>query len=184
MPCMPLLYSLGPPSVPQCTPGVSPSADGGGLFGTDGLMGCGRVLRDDFINADERLAFVALFERSMTGLFHQGAQTSFAPESKSSAKHMGAAGRDVFFQVQERVRSAIKADFGVAELYSAGSLLMRIWAPDMIPADGMDIDPAHKTDNVHVDKANRASYDYSALLYINGHCHAPREWRASHDVEL
>ena len=33
----------------------------------------------------------------------------------------------------------------------------------------MDVEPGHRYWNAHVDKANRASYDYSALLYLNSH---------------
>ena len=36
----------------------------------------------------------------------------------------------------------------------------------------MDVEPGHRYWNAHVDKANRASYDYSALLYLNSHCSA------------
>ena len=111
------------------------------------------------------------FERTMRGLFHQGAQTSFAPEAKSSLRYMGATGHALYSEVLERVRRQIMHDFGVAELYSAGSLMMRIWADERVPADGMDVEPGHKYNGTHVDKANRASYDYSALLYLNSYCH-------------
>eukprot|EP00966_Prymnesium_polylepis_P164178 3796200-Prymnesium_polylepis.1 len=59
-----------------------------------------------------------------------------------------------------------------AQLFSAGALFTRIWSDELTPADGMDVDPGHRYWNAHVDKANRASYDYSALLYLNSHCAA------------
>ena len=70
-----------------------------------------------------------------------------------------------------RVREQIAIDFRVPRLYSAGMLLTRIWADDLIPDDGMDVEPGHAYANPHVDKANRASYDYSALLYLNTQVH-------------
>ena len=163
--CEPLLYGLGLPEVPQCTP-LAPSADAARP------MGCGRVVRDHFLDEDEQTALITTVERTMRGLFHQGAQTSFAPEAKSAARHMGAAGHALFASVLQRVRRTLESDFGVARLYSAGSLLTRIWADERVPRDGMDVEPGHRYDNPHVDKANRASYDYSALLYLNSHCHA------------
>ena len=109
--------------------------------------------------------------RVTTSTFHQGAQTSFAPESQAAVKQMGAGGHALFQAVLQRVRATVEDDFGVGPLYSAGSLLTRIWAEDLVPHDGMDVEPGHRYDLPHVDKANRASYDYSALLYLNSHCH-------------
>eukprot|EP00900_Chrysochromulina_parva_P012192 jgi/Chrpa1/20974/Chrysochromulina_OHIO_Genome00008882-RA len=163
--CEPLLYGLGLPAVPRCTP-LAPSADAARP------MACGRVMRDHFLDENEQTALITTVERTMRGLFHQGAQTSFAPEAKSAARHMGAAGHALFASVLQRVRRTLESDFGVARLYSAGSLLTRIWADERVPRDGMDVEPGHRYDNPHVDKANRASYDYSALLYLNSHCHA------------
>ena len=142
--CEPLLYGLGLPVVPQCTP-TGPSRV------SDGAMGCGRVLRDGFIDATEQALLLATVERAMRGLFHQGAQTSFAPDAKSALKHMGSTGHALFGEVQARVRRALEADFGLGRLYSAGSLLTRIWADDRVPRDGMDVDPGHKYDTPHVD---------------------------------
>ena len=48
--------------------------------------------------------------------------------------------------------------------------MSRIWADAIIPDDNMDVEPGHRYWNPHADKANRASYDYSALLYLNTHC--------------
>ena len=166
MPCDYSLYGLGLPGVAQCTPAPS----GGALP----PKGCARVLRDGFLDVGEQEALIATFERAMRNLFHQGGQTSFAPDAASAARQMGASGHALFRDVLRRVQATIAADFGLPALYSAGSLLTRIWADDQIPDDGMNIEPGHKYWNAHVDKANRASYDYSALLYLNAHCASAR----------
>ena len=162
VPCDYSLYGLGLPGVAQCTP-----APRGGALPP---KGCARVLRDGFLDVGEQEALIATFERAMRNLFHQGGQTSFAPDAASAARQMGAPGHALFRDVLRRVQATIAADFGLPALYSAGSLLTRIWADDQIPDDGMNIEPGHKYWNAHVDKANRASYDYSALLYLNAHC--------------
>jgi hypothetical protein len=48
---------------------------------------------------------------------------------------MGAAGHALFASVLQRVRRTLESDFGVARLYSAGSLLTRIWADERVPRD-------------------------------------------------
>ena len=162
--CDERLYSIGPPAVPQCTPAVP--AAGGTVAGAR----CARVLRDGFLSRTEQRDMIATLERAMRGLFHQGAQTSFAPEARSSLKYMGAAGHALFQTVSARVRASLEADFGAERLHPAGALFTRIWADHLVPADGMDVAPGHAYDGPHVDKANRASYDYSALLYLNTKC--------------
>lgn len=148
--CEPLLYRLGPPAVPQCTPAIAAAADAGLSGASRSVEGrrCARVLRDGFISAEEAEALIGVVERSMAGLFHQGAQTSFAPDARSAVKQMGAAGRALFAEVQERVRRSIAADFGLPALYGAGTLFTRIWADELIPADGMDVEPGHRYDNL------------------------------------
>ena len=175
--CQPLLYTLGLPAVPNCTPAIG-ARDGGGAGGGDGggMMPCGRAVIDGLLDEGERLSMLGVFERTMRGLFHQGAITSFAPESKSAPRHMGVDGVQLFENVSARVRRAIEAEFGTT-VYPAGALLTRIWADHLVPDDGMDVSPGHAYAKPHVDKANRASYDYSALLYINSHC----SWASSTD---
>jgi len=106
----------------------------------------------------------------MRNLFHQGAQTSFAPEAKSAVRQLGTEGHAYLSDVHRRVREQIALDFRLPALYSAGMLLTRIWADDKVPDDGMEVEKGHAYWNPHVDKANRASYDYSALLYLNTQC--------------
>ena len=145
VPCDYSLYGLGLPGVAQCTP-----APRGGALPP---KGCARVLRDGFLDVGEQEALIATFERAMRNLFHQGGQTSFAPDAASAARQMGASGHALFRDVLRRVQATIAADFGLPALYSAGSLLTRIWADDQIPDDGMNIEPGHKYWNAHVDKA-------------------------------
>ena len=174
--CDPRLYQLGLPPVAGCTPALGPAlgramGSGSGATGaaSSTTMPCGRAMRDHVITAVEARTMLAVVERTMRGLFHQGASTSFAPASKGAAKHLGRDGMALYGNISQRVQAAVEAEFGTT-VYSAGSLFTRLWADDAIPSDGMDVAPGHAYSNPHVDKANRASYDYSALLYLNAHC--------------
>ena len=118
---------------------------------------------------------IELMERGMRRLYHQGAQTSFAPDAGDSLARLGEGAVGLYKEVVSRVKQTIIAGFNLTDLYSAGTLFTRIWADDLVPADGMDVDPGHHYWNPHVDKANRASYDYSALLYLNSHCETTDE---------
>ena len=184
--CEPTLYRLGMSPVQGCSPLTAEASeyphyvDGGShalpeepslLRRHGGDVGCGRVVRDGLLDRKEQLGLIASFERAMRSLFHQGAQTSFAPEAKSAVRQLGTEGHAYLMDVHRRVREQIAIDFRVPRLYSAGMLLTRIWADDLIPDDGMDVEPGHAYANPHVDKANRASYDYSALLYLNTQVH-------------
>ena len=59
----------------------------------------------------------------MRNLFHQGAQTSFAPEAKSAVRQLGPEGHAYLSDVHRRVREQIALDFRLPALYSAGMLL-------------------------------------------------------------
>ena len=61
VPCDPTLYALGTPASPQCTPAAGPRRR------------CGRVVRDEFIDAKEQRLLIESMERAMRGLYHQGA---------------------------------------------------------------------------------------------------------------
>lgn len=161
--CIPTLYELDV-SQARCTPSVRPK--------NSSVMpvGCSRWMRDGFINATESRLLIGAMDRAMRGLFHQGAQTSIAPEAGGVRKQLGEDGYRIFWDVIRRVRTTIEYDHAAGPLYIAGSLMTRIWADERVPRDGMDVDPKHAYWNPHVDKANRASYDFSALLYLNSHC--------------
>ncbi|KAL1504025.1 hypothetical protein AB1Y20_010439 [Prymnesium parvum] len=183
--CDDRLYRLGLAPVVQCTPSGGPSGsledgkaveiDQNGSSSTFHPLrgGCGRVLHDGFLSQSEQLHLIALVEDSMRGMYHQvyeGAQTSFAAGAASAKKQLGSMGVALVDEIIRRVMDTIKRDFGISQIFSAGLLFSRIWEDALIPADGMDAQPGHRYWNTHVDKANRASYDYSALLYLNSHC--------------
>ena len=103
--CDKQLYELGLAPVAHCTPAVSATSSSHG----DVVPGvpCARHVRDHFLSTSEQIAMVAVLERAMKGLFHQGAATAFAPEAASSIKHMGADGARLFANVSRRVRQAL-----------------------------------------------------------------------------
>ena len=112
---------------------------------------------------------IRVTERAMKGVEHLGGRTSFAPSALNEAWKMGSDGVALFANVSARVQAAVEAEFGTT-IYYAGALLTRIWADPLIPDRRVDVAPGSHYTNPHVDKANRASYDYSALLYLNSHC--------------
>jgi hypothetical protein len=166
--CIPALYHLDRPTGGRCTPAELPVAGAPAV-----AIGCSRWLRDGFLQPSEARLLVSGMERAMRGLFHQGGQTSLAPDTESARRQMGEDSHALYRDVARRVRLTVEADHGARPLYPAGALLTRIWAADRTPHDGMDVDPGHAYWRPHVDKANRASYDYSALLYFNTHCAMP-----------
>jgi len=163
--CIPALYHLDRPIGGRCTPAALPDAGEPSV-----AVGCSRWLRDSFIQPAEARILVGGMDRAMRGLFHQGGQTSLAPDTESARRQMGEDAHALYRDVARRVLHSVEADHGVGPLYPAGALLTRIWAVDRTPHDGMDVEPGHAYWNPHVDKANRASYDFSALLYLNSHC--------------
>jgi len=54
---------------------------------------------------------------------------------------MGEEAHGLYRDILLRVQAAVERDHGAAPLYSAGSLLTRIWATDRVPNDGMDVEP-------------------------------------------
>lgn len=71
------------------------------------------------------------------------------------------------FQVQALVARHFHED---RSLYLAGSLLTRLQPKPMVEAGGHP--ETYHYDVSHVDKANVASYDYSAVLYLNTKRHS------------
>ena len=98
----------------------------------------------------------------------QGGQTSLAPDSDSSAERLGEFAFGQFKELQARMQRELERRFNVPRLYDAGALFTRIEGQERL--DHWNLEPGHKYWNLHVDKANRHSYDYSALLYLNSHC--------------
>ena len=138
--------------------------------------GCARVLRDGFLDVGEQEALSPRSSACATSSTRAAGRRS--PDAASAARQW-ARRAALFRDVLRRVQATIAADFGLPALYSAGSLLTRIWADDQIPDDGMNIE-RHKYWNAHVDEANRASYDYSALLYLSAHCAAAAAFDHEH----
>lgn len=124
---------------------------------------CGRLVVDHFASAAESSEMVMAMDRSFEGLFHQGEETLLVPEADSRSR-MGAAAFDLTVNLLERVRLSVSQLLNVTDLFYSGSLLKRMDFPPI--DDAMQLDPSHNSSNPHVDKANIASYDWSALLYF------------------
>lgn len=124
---------------------------------------CGRLIADDFATAAETSEMVAAMDRSFKGLYHQGEETLLVPEADSKYR-MGDSAFNLTVTLLERVRLGVARFLNASDLFYSGSLLKRMDYPPL--DDGMQLDPSHDSSNPHVDKANIASYDWSALLYL------------------
>jgi len=140
-------------SVKGCSPGSS-----------EGCLPCGRFIMEGFATRSEQEQMISVMDHSFQGLFHQGDETLLVPDTDSRDR-MGAAGFQLTGQLLERARITIASRLNISRLYYSGSLLKRMDHPFL--DDGMQIDQNHDSANPHVDKANIASYDWSALLYLN-----------------
>ena len=109
----------------------------------------------------------------------QGGQTSIAPDSESSAERLGDSAFRQFKSLQAKMQIELESRFNVPKLYDAGALFTRIEGHERL--DHWNLEPGHKYWNLHVDKANRHSYDYSALLYLNSHCANVSSCNFKHD---
>lgn len=125
---------------------------------------CFRHVRDGFALASEARVLRDAFESASKVLFHRAGSTSLVPDA-SAVSHLGAAGLRVATQLKERTRRAFMERLGVERLYDSGALLSRLTSEHR--ADEWEADAAYDYSTPHVDKANIASYDYSALLYLN-----------------
>eukprot|EP00750_Incisomonas_marina_P014994 INCI18048.1.p1 GENE.INCI18048.1~~INCI18048.1.p1 ORF type:complete len:436 (-),score=84.22 INCI18048.1:545-1741(-) len=136
------------------------------LAGSDTYAGrCERVAVDAFANRQECEFVVAATKRAFVGLFHQGGATSLVPDA-SSRDRLGKVGFEFIQSLRNRAKAKLKELFGIKHLFDSGALLTRLTAD--YQNDEWDMDPNHKYWNAHIDKANIASYDYSALLYLSG----------------
>lgn len=135
-----------------------------------------RCVVDDFASPEECRNICGYCVRGMHCMFRRGGQTSLAVSRELLARRMDADGAALICSMVERARQRIIQDFGLSEraaleaepvLYESGALLTRLcarWEHDMWEISGEDDHPYW---NAHVDKANVASYDYGALLYLN-----------------
>lgn len=112
----------------------------------------------------------------MDGQAHDAGKTSFAPLARTSIKYVSEEQRDHFTSLVRRVQAEVEVQFGVNRLFHAGSLLMRIWAPSLIPPGLLDRDAFHEYWVQHSDKESRSSYDFSAL-----NANRTQDWLAPFD---
>lgn len=143
--------------IPRCSPGV-------GLE----TLPCQRFVWDEFVTPDEGRQMIELMEKGFQGLFHQGPETLLVPESEARGR-LGDVGFRLTVELLDRVRRAVEDAMNIsttgATVYYSGSLMKRMEMP--IRRGPMQVEAEHNSWNPHVDKANIASYDYSALLYFN-----------------
>ena len=144
---------------------------------------CQRVVRDNLASHQECQLVAVAADRAMVGLFHQGGATAMVPDdvrteagtqkgssrSKKNKKtsRLGTTASQTIAELAARVKASVEFDHGLPQgsLYSSGSLLTRLKAD--YENDIWERNHSHVYWNFHVDKANIASYDYSALLYLN-----------------
>ena len=128
---------------------------------------CRRIVRDSFAALSYCTQLREATERAMVNLFHRGGSTSLAPVHGKSAERLGVKGSSIFNLLLNKVRLQIMQDFGLDVLYNSGALLTRLVGEEEVAADEWEMERGHVYWNAHVDKANIATYDYSALLYLN-----------------
>merc|ERR1712048_436436 len=138
-------------SIPGCSPGPTGPP-------------CMRLVVDNVASPEEQVHMVETMDKAFEGLFHQGPQTLLVPES-DSAPRMGMEGFLLTSRLLERVRLRVAEALNISEVFYSGSLLKRMDYPPL--QDDMQLDLNYDANNPHVDKANIASYDWSALLYFN-----------------
>jgi hypothetical protein len=101
----------------------------------------------------------------MESLFHQGGATSLVPDAAAKTR-LGALAFAAIQSLRASARAAVEAKHGLApgSLHDSGALLTRLISNP--PEDVWELNRSHMYWNSHVDKANIASYDWSALLYL------------------
>ena len=125
-----------------------------------------RLAKDEFVSRDEAEVICQATDRAMKNLFHRGGSTSLVPD-ETAAERLGPSVFDTIQKLKERVLTFVKEQYAIEDhVYHAGSMLTRLTV-NFDPGDGWEVDPNYDYSNPHVDKANRAAYDYSALLYLN-----------------
>lgn len=139
-------------TVPGCTPSVK--------------MGppCGRLVADGIVSEAESASLRAVMDSAFEGLYHRGSETLLVPEL-STRSRLGETGFQLTSDLLERVRVNVAKTLNISQLYYSGSLMKRMDYPPL--GGNMQLAPDHDAWNPHVDKVNIASYDWSALLYLN-----------------
>lgn len=141
-------------TVAGCSPGPKPG------------LPCVRLVFDDVATPQEQEDMLTMMDEGLEGLFHRGSETLLVPE-EASRPRMGEEGWELTGRLLGRMRQAIAGALGIHEsvLYYSGSLVKRLDYPPL--SDSMQLDARYDSFNAHVDKANIASYDWSALLYFS-----------------
>ena len=156
---------------------------------------CKRVVSDGFINRGESADLVRAAKEAMVGRVRQGDSTRVATDAAQAGyAPLSTTTRATVEAITARVREAIVADFGVGGdgLFDSGGTLTRLRSRGFRGSGGgaggsgggtgggdggRDINPNFRYWHAHVDlpsdyvvnRLNIASYDYSALLYLNSH---------------
>lgn len=112
--------------------------------------------------------------QAMHCMFRRGGQTSLPVNPELWERRADAGAARMMSDLVDRTRLRVAKEFGLPQqsngdycLYESGALLTRIqatWERDCWEISGEE---EHPYWNAHVDKANVASYDYAALLYLN-----------------
>lgn len=138
---------------PGCSPGPTPG------------LHCRRLVLEDFCSKAEQVAMVEAMRKGFEGLYHQGSSTLLVPEPFSKPR-LGEEAWTLTVDLLERARLALQQHLGLKSLHYSGSLLKKM---DFPPLQGKFQKNPNETGSFgpHVDKANIASYDWSALVYFN-----------------
>ena len=126
---------------------------------------CHRFIKDKFVTAEEAQTVVVATKRAMKNLFHRAGATSLVPD-ESARERLGNEPWALINSIKRRVKSFVEEQYEIGPLYDSGSMLTRL-TTEFERNDEWEMDPNYIYSNPHVDKANIASYDYSALLYFN-----------------
>lgn len=138
-----------------------------------------RVLRDGFATDTECSELVGLAIVSMVGCHHRGGHCSIG--CSTSELDLALDGLRVSDQlcpqrallntVKERAIRTMEIDHGLAEnslVDSGGAMLVRIQGPDCAAQSGpLELDTTRQYWDVHCDKAEISSWDYSGVLYLS-----------------
>ncbi|KAJ8609838.1 hypothetical protein CTAYLR_008125 [Chrysophaeum taylorii] len=134
-----------------------------------GELRCGRVVERNFASPDDAARLRGAADAAMDGLYHQGGSTSMALDAATGLRLDDAVPGtfDLATTILERARDFVSSHFGAPRIYAAGGLITRLEAP---PRQGpFQLNASHVYWKPHVDKANIAAYDYSALVYLSTH---------------
>lgn len=123
---------------------------------------CGRWEKENVATKDEVAAMQTNMLKAFQHLFHSGPMTSLAVDSSAWPLISKTLTQDLL----ERSRQAVSDALGGIDLFFSGALLVRLQIP---PIDGEMQRNSSRGDefSAHVDKANVASYDWSAILYLS-----------------